>query len=99
MRLDRGYMDKSGMDRSFEYTPAAMRYYSNEFTFLGDCIPGQQIIIDGENYTVTNGATNAIHQFNGDFPELFPGENTITYSDNGANRYVLLQVNRSERHI
>ena len=57
-------------------------------TFSGTLAVGKTLIIDGQKFTVLNDGVNAIGNFAGDFPVLFPNVSLLKYTDAGASRTV-----------
>ncbi|GMA49315.1 hypothetical protein GCM10025857_06720 [Alicyclobacillus contaminans] len=50
-------------------------------TYTGNIGPGDTVAIDTGNYTVTLNGQNALQYWQGDFPQLSPGANTVTEFD------------------
>lgn len=70
--------------------------------FSGTVAAGKTVCIDGLLFTVKNAGANAIDDFTGDFPEIFPETCTVVYTDaEGAEgeRTVKIRVSRRDRHI
>lgn len=63
--------------------------------------PGQELVIDTENMTVTIDGENAIHLLSddSDFFFLAQGENIITYSDNANSRNINLKAMWKNRWV
>lgn len=59
------------------------------FDYTGMFKPGDEIVIDMDRKVVTVNGQNALKYFEGDFFDLLPGENEITYTDAEDNRQVL----------
>ena len=72
-------------------------YHEVSFAFTGTLAAGKTIIIDGEKYTVLNDGVNAIADFSGDFPEVFPGTTLLTYEDTGVGRDITITVVKQDR--
>ena len=74
----------------------AIEVYGVETISLPDIVlkPGQELIIDTNEMTVTIDGENAIHLLSADsdFFALMQGENIITYSDNAEGRTAGLKV-------
>jgi len=69
------------------------------FTYSGTLAAGKTLVIDGNDLTVENDGTNDLAHFTGDFPRIFPGVNTITYTDSAGARTMHIHVTRDERSI
>lgn len=50
-------------------------------TYTGNIGPGDTVVIDTGNYTVTLNGQNALQYWQGDFPQLQPGENIVAEFD------------------
>lgn len=50
-------------------------------TYTGTIGPNDTVVIDTGNYTVTLNGQNALQYWQGDFPQLAPGPNTVTEYD------------------
>ena len=61
-------------------------------TFSGTLAAGKTLIIDGQEFTILNDGVNAIGDFAGEFPALFPGVNLLKYTDSGAGRTVHIRI-------
>ncbi|MFA5379489.1 MAG: hypothetical protein WC455_27275, partial [Dehalococcoidia bacterium] len=61
-------------------------------TFSGTLAAGKTLIIDGQRFTVLNDGVNAIGDFTGDFPILFPGVNLLKYTDSEGSRTIHIHV-------
>lgn len=69
------------------------------FTFTGTIAAGATVCIDTNDYTVKNGATNAISGFTGEFPTIFPGTNSVVYTDGEGARTVTITVTKKDRKV
>jgi hypothetical protein len=67
--------------------------------YSGPLAAGEKVCINAENFTVTLDGANAIDKFDGDFPEVFPVDCTITYADDETSRTVKVIVSRRDRQI
>jgi hypothetical protein len=67
--------------------------------YSGAVAIGERVCIDGEYFTVTLDGANAIQHFTGDFPEIMPDENSVSYEDSEGSRTVKVIVSRRDRHI
>lgn len=67
------------------------------FTYSGTLAAGKTLVIDTNDLTVENDGTNDLAHFTGDFPMIFPGTNTITYTDSAGSRTMKIEVIREER--
>ncbi len=68
-------------------------------TYSGTLEAGKVLVIDGNDLTVENDGTNDLAHFTGDFPRIFPGANTITYTDSAGTRTMKIAVIREERSV
>lgn len=68
-------------------------------TFSGTLAAGKTVCIDGDKFTVLNDGVNAIADFSGDFPAIWPGTNTIIYEDSEGSRTVLVAVTKKDRSV
>ena len=68
-------------------------------TYTGTLAAGKSLVIDGTDLTVENDGTNDLAHFTGDFPRVFPGANTITYTDSAGARTMKIAVIRNERSV
>jgi phage-related protein len=66
-------------------------------TYSGTLAAGKTLVIDGSSLTVENDGTNDMAHFVGDFPRIFPGANTIIYTDSAGSRTMKIAVIREER--
>ncbi len=67
------------------------------FTYTGTLAAGKVLVIDSNDLTVENDGTNDLAHSSGDFPFIFPGANTITYTDSAGSRTMKITVIREER--
>lgn len=72
---------------------------TQSLTFSGTLAAGKTLVIDGNVLTVENDGTNDLEHFTGDFPRIFPGANTITYTDSAESRTMKIAVIREERSV
>jgi len=81
----------------------AIEVYGIETISLPDIVlkPGQELVIDTSEMTVTIDGENVIHLLStdSDFFALMQGENTITYSDNSNKRTAGLKVMWKNRWV
>jgi len=68
-------------------------------TYTGTLAVGKVLVIEGNDLTVKNDGTNDLAHFTGDFPRIFPGANTITYTDSAGARTMKITVIRNERSV
>lgn len=77
--------------------------YGVDIMSLPDLVlkPGQELVIDTDNMTVTLDGRNAIHLLSDDsvFFFLAQGEDLVTYSDNGNSRNINLKVMWKDRWL
>lgn len=67
--------------------------------FTGDFAPGDNIVIDSDKMTFLINGQNALHLMEGDFLNLRPGENTLTYTDQGTGRTVKMKIEHRDRWV
>lgn len=67
------------------------------FDYTGLFAQGDEIVIDMDRKTVMINGQNALKHFEGDFFDLLPGENEITYEDNEGTRRVLFVFRHKDR--
>ena len=72
---------------------------SNAFTFSGSLLAGKTVCIDTENRTVENDGVNALKNFTGTFPKMYPGNNTVIYTDALGSRTVAVTVTKQDRKV
>jgi len=72
---------------------------TQSFTYSGSLAAGKVLVIDSNDLTVENDGTNDLAHFTGDFPCIFPGANTITYTDSEGSRTMKITVARNERSV
>lgn len=60
---------------------------------------GETICIDASKFTVVSGSTNKLANFSGDFLEIFPNRNKITYEDSETSRAVTVTLTHRDRSI
>lgn len=78
----------------------SVRYtHVDRVTFTGGFAPGDRLVIDTRNQTVTLNGVNALHLVDGDFFNLIFGPNAITYADAGANRNILTRITHRDRYL
>lgn len=69
------------------------------FTFSGTLAPGKTLCIDSRDFTVKNDGVNAIANFSGDFPTIFPGSNWVIYTDAEGSRTIQIVVSKRDRNV
>ena len=69
------------------------------FTFSGTLVNGKTICIDGRDFTVKNNGNNAIADFTGDFPSIFPGTNEVIYTDDEGSRTIRVVITKKDRVV
>ena len=77
--------------------PTASSYKVNSITYSGNFTIGSTILINMDKYTIKLNGQNALKDISGDFFELLPGENEITYTDDSTNRTVKIIVEYRDR--
>lgn len=68
-------------------------------TFTGTLVAGKTVCINTRDYTVKNDGVNAIADFSGDFPTMFPGTNWVIYTDTEGSRTVRIVVSKRDRKV
>jgi len=68
-------------------------------TFTGTLAAGKTVCINTRDYTVKNDGVNAIADFSGDFPTIFPGTNWVVYTDTEGSRTVRIVVSKRDRKV
>jgi hypothetical protein len=69
------------------------------FTFSGSLAAGKTLCINMRDFTVKNDGVNAIANFTGDFPSIFPGTNWVIYTDSEGSRTLRLVVSKRDRKV
>jgi len=69
------------------------------FAFAGTLAAGQTLCIDTRDYTVKNDGVNAMADFTGEFPSIFPRTNWVIYTDSAGSRTVTLIVSKRDRKV
>lgn len=68
-------------------------------TFTGTLAAGETVCINTRDYTVKNNGVNAIADFSGDFPSIFPGTNWVIYTDSEGSRTLRIVVSKRDRKV
>jgi hypothetical protein len=68
-------------------------------TFTGTLAAGKTVCINSRDFTVKNDGVNAIADFSGDFPSIFPGTNWVIYTDSEGSRTVRIVVSKQDRKV
>lgn len=68
-------------------------------TFTGTLAAGKTVCINTRDYTVKNDGVNAIADFSGDFPSIFPGTNWVIYTDSEGSRTLRIIVSKRDRKV
>jgi hypothetical protein len=76
---------------------AASRYEVKQIAITSSFAPGDKIIIDCKKLRVTKNAQTI--GYNGDFYDLRPGANQITYTDPAGSRTVLLRITHRDKYL
>lgn len=71
----------------------------DELHFLGDFKPGDKIVMDSKNLTVTLNGQNALQMVEGDLLDLVLGKNLITYKDAESSRTIQMQITRRDKFV
>lgn len=73
------------------------RFHIEEIEVLGPFAPGDKVIIDTKKLRVTKNSQTIGYE--GDFFELNPGNNQITYTDTSLGRNVQIRITHRDRFI
>jgi hypothetical protein len=68
-------------------------------TFTGTLAAGKTVCINTRDYTVKNDGVNAIADFSGDFPAMFPGTNWVIYTDTEGSRTLRIVISKRDRKV
>lgn len=75
----------------------ANRNHVDSIEILGPFAPGDKIVIDAGKFRAwKNGQSIG---YNGDFFDLHPGKNVITYKDSATGREVQIRITHRERYL
>jgi hypothetical protein len=73
------------------------RYRVESITVTGPFAPGDKMVIDaGKLRTTKNGLPAA---YSGDFFDLHPGQNTMTYTDQASGRAVQIRITHRDKYL
>ena len=72
---------------------------SVKFGYTGTIAPGETVCIDGRLFTVKLDGVNAVENFTGKYPTLFPGTNWVVYTDSEGSRTIKIVVYKRDRSI
>jgi len=75
------------------------RYHVDTVEITGLFKPGDRIIIDSQKLTVRKNGANAFHEMHGDFFKLSLGANEFTYTDNVADRQVIIRITHRDKYL
>jgi hypothetical protein len=82
------------VDRVYGVIPTPIHYNPPVVgVFSGALLAGDTVCIDGEDFSVLNDGMNAIADFTGEFPELYPSC-AVVYSDSETSRDVHIVVTK-----
>lgn len=87
------------INTSTEFSVKVQHLHVDEIVVSGDIVPGDRLVIDTRNLTVTLNGENALHLLGGDFFDLVLGINKITYTDASENRNVLMRVTHRDKFV
>lgn len=87
------------INTSTEFSVKVQHLHVDEIVVSGDIAPGDRLVIDTRNLTVTLNGENALHLLGGDFFDLVLGNNKITYTDASENRNVLMRVTHRDKFV
>jgi len=73
------------------------RFRVGEIIVNGPFAPGEKIVIDSARFRVTK--NGQIAPYDGDFFEVNPGRNSITYRDTAAARSVQMRITWRDRYL
>lgn len=85
--------------KSSVYARLAVNTQTLTLTFTGTIAAGKTVCIDGRDFTVLNDGVNAMADFTGDFPVIYPGSNTVVWTDDEAGRTVYIAVRKKDRSV
>jgi hypothetical protein len=97
LRIDQNL--KSYLDTTADLYAQLRQIDSWTFTFTGTLAAGKTVCFDGRDFTVKNDGVNAIANFTGDFPSIFPGTNWVIYTDSEGSRTIRLVVSKRDRKV
>jgi len=78
-------------------TAAAIKYLLTILGLSGDLAAGSVIEIDSEWMTFKIDGVNVLKDMVGDFPDVAPGDSTVTYEDDEGTRDVTLDLKYTPR--
>ncbi|MHA7962888.1 phage distal tail protein [Paenibacillus sp. CAU 1782] len=78
-------------------TAQPRKYRVQSITVDGPVSPGDKVVIDSGRLRVLRNGVYA--GYDGDFFDLYPGANTITYTDSSGSRTVQVRVTWRDRHL
>jgi hypothetical protein len=79
------------------FTVNANRYHIDEIEITGPFAPGDKIIIDSGKFRVTK--NGQMIGYSGDFFDLHPGANHITYTDPATGRTIQMRVTYRDKYL
>lgn len=94
---DRVYPFEIDIDLQMSFDAA--RFHVDEMIISGDFAPGDKIIIDSDALKLTKNGTNALHLMQGDFFDVNPGTNEVTYTDDKTGRDVRIRMTHRDRFV
>ncbi|WP_314587932.1 phage distal tail protein [Paenibacillus terrigena] len=92
-------MMRATIDTSTEFNVIITYTHVDKISFTGDLKPGDRLVIDTRNMTVTLNGQNAMHLVDGDFFSLVLGQNVVTYSDNETLRDILTRITHRDKYL
>jgi len=80
-----------------ELRASPSRFHIDEIIIQAPFTPGEKIVIDSQKMIVRK--SGQVIGYEGDFFEIRPGVNIITYRDNATGRTVYCRITYRDRHI
>ncbi|NOU63186.1 hypothetical protein GC096_03885 [Paenibacillus sp. LMG 31461] len=80
-------------------TAKSKKYHVDKIIFSGDFQPGDKIVMDSKNLTVTKNGINSLQYVSGDLIDLVLGQNSLKYSDAESGRTVQLQITHRDKFV
>ncbi|SDC70198.1 Phage tail protein [Paenibacillus sp. UNCCL117] len=87
------------IDGQGDLSADARRYHVDVLEFTGNFAPGDKIVIDSKQLSVTKNGVNILHNFTGDFFNLNVGSNDFLYQDTAAGRSVLIRITHRDKFV
>jgi len=78
---------------------SALSYLARLFAYTGTLTSGDRLIINMDDQTITLNGVNVTRYVSGHFWKLFPGSNTVQYSDDDGSRSIAVDVEHKPRWL